>query len=76
MKTLLLTLTLVAGLLLPGFADDALKPAELAIQNKDYAKAVELLDAQLNRAKVGPDDYITYLKALALFHDKKDGAAV
>jgi len=76
MKMLLNSLTLT--LLLAVFADaaDQLLAAEHAIQGKRFDKAVALIDEHLAAADAKRSDYASYLKALALYHDGKDQAAV
>lgn len=53
-----------------------LRPAKQALQVKQFGKAVGLLDEYLAAKDNGQKDYATYLRALALFHDKKGKAAV
>jgi TolA-binding protein len=76
MKTLLSLLALT--LLLPAFANaaDKLLAAEHALQARQFAKAVTLADEHLAAADAKRADYASYLKALALYHDGKDQAAV
>ncbi|MFK7850033.1 MAG: tetratricopeptide repeat protein [Akkermansiaceae bacterium] len=73
MKTLLTFIFL--SILTVASAQEALRPAEQAMQVKQFAKAVELLDRYLTDGENEAKDYATYLKSLALFYDKKSKAA-
>lgn len=57
-------------------AQESLRSAEQALQVKVFAKAVEQLDRHLAAKDAERKDYATYLKALALFHDRKGTAAL
>lgn len=76
MKTLLqsslLLLALSLGLLHPASAQEHLIAAERAVQGKQFATAVKHLDEHQAAENAKRKDYATYLKALALYHDKKD----
>ena len=76
MKTLLSLLTLTFLLPVLANAQDQLLAAEHAIQGKQFDKAVALVDEHLAAADAKRADYASYLKALALYHDGKDQAAV
>ncbi|MFK7909899.1 MAG: tetratricopeptide repeat protein, partial [Akkermansiaceae bacterium] len=76
MKTFLNLICLGLLLAISASADDKLRAAENAIQGKQFDKAIELLDGHLAGDDAKRQDYATYLKGLALFHNGKDNGSV
>lgn len=69
-------LSLSAIFLFPALADDSLRPAEQALQVKQFDKATDLITRYLAKAETDRSDYAVYLKALAEFHRGKEAAAI
>ncbi len=76
MKTLLQFLLLVPILALQLSAQEHLIAAEQAVQGKQFAQAIKHVDEHRAAANAKRKDYATYLKALALYHDRKDAGVI
>lgn len=76
MKTLLRTLFLLLALTSLLSAQEHLIAAERAVQGKQFTQAIKHLDEHRAAANAKRQDYATYLKALALYHDKQDQGTI